>query len=439
MQPTSQRLMMISTHGYVSSEPELGLPDTGGQVVYVLELARHLADAGIEVDVLTRQFEDQPATEWVGPGVRLLRFPCGGRRFIPKETLVDHLDEWACRVERFARASQSGYGIIHTHYWDAGYAGARLAVRLGLPHVHTPHSLGVWKERGMAGLTIDSEPDYNFRRRIGEERRIYASVDGLIATTRQQADMLHSSDYEAREQCLFQIPPGYDDDRFYPAQAEERRAWRRRLGWDGPIVLALGRIAANKGYDLLIRAMPAVLARAPRARLCLAIGSSHPSKSEQVALNQLAQVARDEGVEDRVEFRGHIPDDELAGSYWAADVFALSSRYEPFGMTAIEAMACGTPCIITSHGGLCQEIRHGDEAICADPLVPREFGDALGTVLEDRKLWRRLSHFGAAMVRRRFTWRNVAQQVAKCFEVVQGAPGVAWGYASHPVARASLM
>lgn len=432
-----RRLLMISTHGYVSARPELGLPDTGGQVVYILELAKHLASLGHEVDLLTRHFEDQPAVEPITAAVRLLRFPCGGRQFIPKETLVAHLDEWCECVERFIRASDRSYWLINSHYWDAGFAGRRLAGRLGIPHVHTPHSLGVWKQRAMDGAASDAEPDYNFRQRITEEQRVCAQADALIATTRQQAELL-ASDYGVDGDRLHEIPPGYDESRFYPVTGEERSKIRRRLGWDHPVVLALGRIAANKGFDLLIQAMPTVLSRTPNARLYLAIGSSQPIEPERAALDRLAEQARSAGVEKNVEFRGHIPDLELADWYRAADVFALSSRYEPFGMTAVEAMGCGTPCVVTSRGGLCPAIRQGIDAICADPLDPEGFGHSLSTVLRHEAVRRQLSECGAAKVQAGFTWSNVARQMVGAFAAAEAYAAGSDGHGGRRPSRRSV-
>ena len=122
MSHTSQRIMMISTHGYVGAEPEFGKPDTGGQVVFVLELSRCLARLGYDVDILTRQFEDQPAEEQVDDRVRLLRFPCGGKHFIPKETLCEVIPEWVQRVATFIRDKKSlnttsSTAIIGTPDW----------------------------------------------------------------------------------------------------------------------------------------------------------------------------------------------------------------------------------------------------------------------------------------------------------------------------------
>lgn len=411
-----RRIMMISTHGYVAAEPELGKPDTGGQVVYVLELSKCLARMGYDVDILTRQFEDQPASERVADRVRLLRFPCGGRRFIPKETLCEHIPEWSANVSRFLKEEELDYCLINSHYWDAGLAGQMLANWHGIAHFHTPHSIGAWKRDNMDGDSDELERRYNFRNRIREEKVIYDECDMVIATTPQQRDILKASEYDVPERKISVIPPGYDDNRFYPVALATRKALKEGLDLQGRIILALGRIAANKGYDLLIRAMSTVFRRVDDVKLLLAIGSTEPTEEEFQQVDSLRRLARELGIEDRVLFRDYIPDELLADYYRAADVFALSSRYEPFGMTAVEAMACGTPTVITTEGGLWEQVVWGQDAIYANPFDPEAFGHAIATVLQYREVYDRLAKFGAQKARARFTWTGIAHQLLQLME-----------------------
>lgn len=419
MTSPDRRIMMISTHGYVAAEPEFGKPDTGGQVVYVLELSRCLARLGYQVDILTRQFEDQPAEERVDDRVRLLRFPCGGQEFIPKERMCEHIPEWVENVKRFIRQSGLEYAFINSHYWDAGLAGQALSNALHIPHLHTPHSIGAWKRDNMDGDPEENERRYNFKVRIREEKVIYDECDVLLATTPQQRDILQESDYDVPLEKIRVIPPGYDDTRFFPVSVASRQALKGELDADGKIVLALGRMARNKGYDLLVRAMPTVFERVPDARLLLALGSSDPSDHEIKEIEELRQLARELEIADRVIFRDYIPDDQLADYYRVADVFALSSRYEPFGMTAVEAMACGTPTVITTDGGLWEQVVWGLEAIYADPFDPQEFGHAISSVLKYPRVTAQLSKFGSQKARARFTWTGIAQQVLNVLEAAE--------------------
>ncbi|HEX9784153.1 MAG TPA: glycosyltransferase, partial [Opitutaceae bacterium] len=140
---------MVSTHGYVAANPPLGAADTGGQVVYVIELSKKLAQLGYDVDIWTRRFENQPEIDEVDSRVRVIRARCGGREFIPKEYLYRELLEWSENALRHIRKHRLKYTFINSHYWDAGVAAQRLAEALTVPHIHTPHSLGMWKKRQM--------------------------------------------------------------------------------------------------------------------------------------------------------------------------------------------------------------------------------------------------------------------------------------------------
>jgi mannosylfructose-phosphate synthase len=410
------RIMMISTHGYVATNPEFGMPDTGGQVVYVLELSKCLARMGYRVDILTRRFEDQPASEPVSDRVRILRFPCGGKDFIPKEVLCDSIPEWVTNVDRHVRSKRLRYAFINSHYWDAGLAGQSLANRLEIPHVHTPHSIGAWKRDNMDGDPEELEQKYNFRQRVREEKVVYDECDLVIATTPPQRDILTDGGYDVPSQKIKVIPPGYDDTRFFPVSLASRRALKEELKIDGRIVLALGRMAKNKGYDLLLRSMPAVFERLGDVKLLLAVGSTEPSESEIVQVAELKSLATDLGIAERVIFRDYIPDEWLADYYRAADVFALSSRYEPFGMTAVEAMACGTPAVVTTEGGLWEHVTWGLDALYANPFDPDVFGHAIYAVLAYPRVSAQLTKFGSQTARARFTWTGIAQQLLNALQ-----------------------
>jgi mannosylfructose-phosphate synthase len=416
------RIAMISTHGYVSAQPPLGAADTGGQVVYVLELAKKLGQLGHDVDIWTRRFEDQPEQDQINDRVRVLRMPCGGRNFIPKEYLHEHLMEWGEHALRFIKKHRLRYLFINSHYWDAGVAGQRLAEALDIPHVHTPHSLGLWKQRQMQTdypERADSfEKEFNFSARIQHETILYRTCDLVVATTPPQLDMV-TEDYGIPGERVHMIPPGYDDNRFFPVSEASRQLIRRRLGYTRPTVLALGRLATNKGYDLLLKAFAVLAKRDAEALLHLAVGGSKLDPQEKRLLGELKALSQKLDLTKRVKFTGHIPDAALADHYRAADLFVLSSRYEPFGMTAIEAMACGTPTLVTIHGGLFRAVTFGRHALYADPFDKEDLGIMMHKVFQHPRVAGRLSRMGAHKARSLFTWTGIAQQL---ISLVEGRP-----------------
>ena len=218
-QKPKQRVALVSTHGYVAADPPLGAPDTGGQVVYVLELAKKLGQFGYYVDIWTRQFEDQPEQEEVNSQVQVLRAPCGGKDFIPKEYLYESIPSWSKKALTYIRQNNITYDFIHSHYWDAGLAGEYMKTELQIPHLHTPHSIGSWKKEQMeedfAGGEEAMEKKYNFKDRIKNELHVYKSCDMVIATTPIQYDKI-VADYGIPDNQIQMIPPGYDDNRFSP-------------------------------------------------------------------------------------------------------------------------------------------------------------------------------------------------------------------------------
>ena len=224
------------------------------------------------------------------------------------------------------------------------------------------------------------------------------------------------NEYGAPAEQVHMIPPGYDDNRFFPVSASSRAAIRKRCGFEGKVVLAIGRLARNKGYDLLLDAFSVVAPRLPDAVLHLAVGGTALNDKEQAILAELKAQAATLGLADRVKFSGFVADADLADHYRAADVFVLSSRYEPFGMTAIEAMACGTPTVITTHGGLYRAVTFGRHALYADPFDKEDLGISIVKVLKHPRLHTRLARMGAHKARSLFTWTGIAQQLTSLIE-----------------------
>ncbi len=421
MMPMNRQLnqiMMISLHGYVAGEPELGKPDTGGQVVYVLEMAKRFSRLGWRVDLITRRFEDQPEFDEVNENLRVWRIPFGGSEFIRKEDMHDYVGDFVTNLLAAIRARNLQYDIVNSHYWDAGWTGQKIAEELGIPHVHTPHSLGWWKQQNM-GTTMSAEEmeaTYRFEERIRKEFLVYQMCDHIIATTEPQAELL-LSEYDLLEKHLTVIPPGMDEDRFSPIRQGDRERLLEKYDWRPHDVLTLGRMAHNKGYDLLLEALPALFELVPDARLVAAIGGED-SAQDDAGVAGLKKRAEELGVQDRIVWVNYVADEDLANLYRAAAVFAMPSRYEPFGMVAIEAMACGTPAVITVHGGLFDLIDYGKHALFADPNRPLELGAMLSLPMLYPKLSHELSVEGARFARRNFGWTGIAKKTLQVFDAV---------------------
>jgi mannosylfructose-phosphate synthase len=195
-----------------------------------------------------------------------------------------------------------------------------------------------------------------------------------------------------------------------------RQLIRKRLGFDRPTILALGRLATNKGYDLLIEAFALTAERLPDAVLHLAIGGQKLDRQEKKLLSGLKAQAKRLGLAGRVVFSGYVEDADLPDYYRAADLFVLSSRYEPFGMTAIEAMASGTATVITVHGGLYRTVSFGRHALYGDPFDAADLGVMMVKPFLHTQLRGRLKRMGAYKARSLFTWTGIAQQLVGLVE-----------------------
>jgi len=405
---------MISLHGYVGANAELGKPDTGGQVVYVLELADRFSRLGKRVDLVTRQFEDQPEYDHVDDNFSVWRIPFGGKKFIRKEDMHDHLKKFVTNCLAAIKKANKKYDVVYSHYWDAGWAGQKIAEELGICHVHTPHSLGWWKQHTM-GSDMDEkemEKTYRFKERINKEYFVYQMCNYVIATTTPQVDLLVQQ-YDVLSRNCSMIPPGIDENRFFPVPSKENDKIRLKYDIKPTDILALGRMAHNKGYDLLLHALPTVFNLCPEARLVAAIGGD--SQQDRDGIAKLKELAVELKIADKIKWKNYIADEDLANVYRSASVFVMPSRYEPFGMVAIEAMACGTPSVITVHGGLCDLIDFGNQALFADPHRPIEFGAMMAMPLLYPNLRNEMSVEGARFARRNFGWTGIAKRMITIF------------------------
>jgi hypothetical protein len=407
----TRRIALISEHA--SPLAVLGGVDAGGQNVYVAQVARHLAAAGDEVDVFTRRDDAAlPSVVDCSPGVRVVHVPAGPAEPIAKERLLGYMPEFFRWMARHWTSNGRQYDLIHANFFMSGQVAAELKRALGVPFVVTFHALG--KVRRMHQGAADGFP----AEREEVETAVVAAADRVIAECPQDEDDLVRL-YGADPGRIAVVPCGYDPAEFQPG---DQAAARRRLGIepDERLILQLGRIVRRKGIDTVIQA----LGRLDRthglaARLLIVGGSDRlPDRSRDGEFARLMDLADGEGVTDRVTFVGRRDRAELADFYAAADVFVSTPWYEPFGITPLEAMACGTPVIGSAVGGIKYTVRDGQTGFLVPPRDPHVLADRLARLLSDPLLRQELGQNGLARVRRAFTWRHVAAALSEVYDDV---------------------
>jgi mannosylfructose-phosphate synthase len=399
---------MLSTHGYFDPIPQLGQTDTGGQVVYVLELSKALARKGYKVDIFTRWFDQErkqidPVPE--NPDVRVIRIPAGKWEFIPKEFIYDVLPELAENMVSFIKEQNLEYDLFHGHYVDAGIVTLDVAKALNKPAFFTAHSLGAWKKEDMGGDPEEMEEKFNFTKRINEEIRIFESVNAHALTSNVQKDKLKEL-YGIEQDNISILPPGVDIHTFKKPTEEEKN---KPSDLPDNYIFCLSRIDSNKGHDLLLHAYDIVSKKLDDVHLVIGGGSPKPKEREKQVYNKMKEIIKEKNIE-RVHIIGYVPDEKLVQYYQQAELFVLPSIFEPFGMTSQEAMACGKPVIASKYGGIRQIINHNENGFLVNPKDSEEFADAIIKVVNDEKLKQRLGEEAYRIIVEEYSWEAMAEK-----------------------------
>jgi D-inositol-3-phosphate glycosyltransferase len=392
-----RRVCVLSVHTSPLEQPGTG--DAGGMNVYVVETATRMARRGVAVEIFTRATSsEQPPVAALAPGVLVRHVAAGPFEGLGKNDLPSQLCAFTAGVLRAEARHEPGYyDVVHSHYWLSGQVGWLARDRWGVPLVHSAHTLARVKN---AALAEGDEPEPVVRV-IGEDQ-VVAEADRLISNTEEEARQLVEL-YHADPQRTVTIPPGVDLGRFRPGR---RAAARTVLGLphDAVVLAFVGRIQPLKGPDVLLRAAAELIRRDPtmRERLVVLVagGPSGSGLAEPTALHELAAAL---GISGSVRF---LPPQGagLVEVYRAADVVAVPSHNESFGLVALEAQACGTPVVAARVGGLPVAVADGRSGLLVPGHRAEQWADALLAALGRRD---ELGD-GAVAHARAFSWDRTA-------------------------------
>ena len=442
-------VQMFSLHGLVRAENmELGRDaDTGGQVKYVVELCKHLSrrdDVG-RVDLFTRLIKDKRVSEdyavpveTVNSKFQINRIQCGGRKYIRKELLWPHLEEFIDRTIKYIKSHNRLPDIVHGHYPDAGYVAMQLSHFFGTPFIYTGHSLGRSKLQKLIADGMkhrDIEKKYKIDRRIDVEERILAHADVVVTSTHQERHEQYAA-YQHSDVPVYKvIPPGIDIDRFYPfyhdkvtdlspsenalfAQASMLKALNRFfLTAEKPLILALSRPDKRKNISGLVKAFGEDLELQAMANLAIFAGirkdiDAMEDNERDVLTHMLLMMDKYDLYGKMAIPKKHDFEYEVPALYRIAaesrGVFINPALTEPFGLTLLEASATGLPIVATNDGGPKDIVANCRNGILVDATDTGAIAAALKKIIVNPELWEIYSKNGILNVKKHYTWDSHA-------------------------------
>lgn len=441
-------IQLFSIHGLIRSHSqEMGRDaDTGGQVKYVLELARSLAeqdDVG-QADIVTRLIKDKGVSEdyskeieTISDKVRIVRIQCGGRKYLRKELLWPHLEEFIDKTIKFLKKQGRTPDIFHGHYADGGYVAKELAKAFALPFVFTGHSMGRNKKEKLLedGLSIQRiNKQYKIDKRISEEEKIIENAGLIITSTQQEIENQYGLYDNFRNGRYEIIPPGIDLDVFYPyydyhfnsehhlPEAEEVKQARVALlkelqrFWghpEKPFILALCRPDQRKNITGLIEAYGKNPDLQAIANLAVFAGirqniSEMEDNERDVLTDMLLQMDKFDlygklAIPKKHDFATEVPELYRICAE-SKGVFVNPALVEPFGLTLIEASACGLPIVATNDGGPVDIVRNCNNGVLVNVHNSNKIADAIKSILVNSQKWGEFSNNGITGIRSHYAW-----------------------------------
>jgi D-inositol-3-phosphate glycosyltransferase len=402
------RIATVMVHTSPLDQPGIG--DAGGMNIYVLESAQRMAAMGVSVDIFTRRTDPAaPEIVEISPGVRVRHFDCG-HGTLTKEQLPIHISGLSQEFSRIMRTEN--YDVIHSHYWLSGKVAMPAAKELGIPLVHTMHTMARVKNLNLAE---GESPEPMIR--VQGETQVVAAASALIANTDAEAASLVSL-YDSCPDIVHVVSPGVDLFTFTPG--ESRSAARELVGLphDALVVSFVGRIQPHKGPEVLIRATSELVKHSPLLRHKLVVnvmGGASGANTDEV--DRLKELTTWLGIDDVVRFEPPVARQDLAQWYRAADLVVVPSYSESFGLVALEAQACGTPVVATAVGGLRTAVADGISGVLVDGHDPKAWSSVIARLLQEPQR-RVLLSMGAIEHASHFGWDTTARGTLDIYDLV---------------------
>lgn len=408
----NRRVATLMVH--TSPLDQAGTGDAGGMNIYVCESAQQMAAQGIKVDIFTRRANsDHPDVVDLGNGVRVIHLNVGPVDGLTKEALPSYIPELA---KAFKAAIQNNrYDVIHSHYWISGKVAMPVASELGIPLVHTMHTMARVKNLALAEGEVP-EPMI----RVQGESQVVAAADALIANTDAEAASLVSL-YEACPDNVSVVSPGVNLEMFTAGLGKAAARKNLELPEDAHVVTFVGRIQPHKGPEVLIRAVAEMVSHSPALRsklITLIVGGASGANTSEV--DRMKELVNWLGISDVVRFAPPVVREQLPDYYRASDLVCVPSYSESFGLVALEAQACGTPVVASAVGGLRTAVADGISGVLVDGHDPRAWSSVIARLLQEPQR-RILLSMGALEHASHFGWGATSRGTLDIYDRVLSA------------------
>jgi D-inositol-3-phosphate glycosyltransferase len=400
-----KRIALISVHG--DPAVEIGKEEAGGQNVYVRNVGEALARQGWQVDMFTRRSNaEQPMIVQHSPNCRTIRLTAGPQEFVPRDEIFEFAPEFVQALLAFQKQANYQYSIVHTNYWISSWVGMELKKHQPLVQVHTYHSLGAVKYKSVPTIPIIAHT------RLSVEKAVLETAECVVATSPQEKE--HMRTLVSTKGNIDIIPCGTDIKRFGSITRAEAR---QELGISETekVVLYVGRFDPRKGIETAVRAVSQSTLRGKDDLRLIIGGGSRPGQSDGIERERIESIVIELGMEDMTTFPGRLGDVTLPIHYAAADVCVVPSHYEPFGLVAIEAMACGVPVVASDVGGLQFTVVPEETGLLCPPKDAAAFAVAIDRILANPSWRMQLGQAARKRVETKFSWEGVATQLSQLY------------------------
>lgn len=396
-----QAIAIISDHADPTAV--IGTEEAGGQNVYVRQIGEQLAELGWHVDMFTRKVNpNDPAIVEHSPHCRTIRLKAGPERFIPRDRLFEYMPEFLESFEKFQAKQAFYYPLIHTNYWLSAWVGLQWKKRAGVQLLHTYHSLGAVKYEAVKDIPLIAQT------RLAVEREILEQAQCVIATSPQEKDILRKR--ISKRGHIEVIPCGTDTNNF---RAIAKLAAREKLGLSAQdnVVLYVGRFDPRKGIETLLQSCATLKAQGRENLKLVLVGGCAEGRLDSREKRRIEYLVEALDLTEETIFAGQVDHEQLPFYYSAADVCAIPSHYEPFGLVALESMSCGTPVVASNVGGLQFSVIHGETGLLVPPKDEASLANALDRFFLDKVWAQKLRRQAIANVQQNFTWQGVGLQL----------------------------